>query len=351
MLAASLTPQGQVGDGESRSPAISSDGQFVAFESLAFDLAANDNNGTSDIFLYSLQDGSLRRVSVNAENEEGDGPSYNPDLSADGSFVAFQSAAENLWEHDSNSKSDIFIYYRDGNNQIHVDRASVAEAGGQANDNSGYPSISADGRFVTYSSFASNLAGGEIYGSNLDIYLYDRQESVTERISADPIGQEPDGASVNPDISADGRVISFDSTATNLVSDDTNSRVDVFVRDRMPPVELTINYPVGTPGSFFTVSGSRFLAESNVSLVVNGTNLGNVTSDSNGEFVIILATDAADPGVYILHAAAGTLEGGVVFILDQNSTERPQEAQGAIFNIPPGIAYTHFSSIPVMVGN
>jgi Tol biopolymer transport system component len=350
MTAVSLTAQGQVGDGESRNPSISGDGRFVAFESLATDLAANDGNNASDIFLYSRQSGSLERVSINPDNEEGNGHSYNPDLSVDGRFVVFQSQAENLWAFDSNNKSDIFVYYRDGNNQIQVERASAAEGGGQANDDSSYPSISADGRFVTFSSFASNLAGGEIYGTNLDIYVYDRQSDVVERISADPLGQEPDGASVNPDISADGRFVSFDSTASNLVNDDTNSRVDVFIRDRRPPVDLTINYSDGMPGSFFTVNGSRFLPDSNVSLIVNGTDLGTVVSDPNGDFTIILTTDDADLGGYILSAAAGTLEGTVVFVLDQNSAERPQEAQGTIFNIPPGIAYTNFNSMPVTFG-
>jgi hypothetical protein len=227
----------------------------------------------------------------------------------------------------------------------------VAEDGGQSNGDSGHPAISADGRFVAFSSFASNLAGGEIYGSNLDIYVYSRETGSVERVSADLLGQEPDGASVNPDISADGRFVSFDSTASNVVDDDANNHVDVFVRDRVPPVSMTINYPNGTPGSYFTVTGSRFQPDSSVSLTVNGTNLGNVTSDSSGNFTVILATDSADPGGYILNASAGTLEGIVVFALDPNAVERPQETQGTIFNIPAGIAYTNFNSMPVIVGN
>ena len=353
MTAVSLTSGGQTGNGESRNPAVSGDGQLVAFESVATDLVANDNNNASDIFRYSLQSGSLERVSVNAANEEGDGHSYEPDLSADGSFVVFQSQAENLGEGDSNEKSDIFVYSRNGNNQILIERVnlSAADGGGQANDHSGSPAISADGRYVTFSSYANNLAGGEIYGNYLDIYLFDRQSDTIERISADALGQEPEGASVNPDISADGRFVSFDSTAPNLVGDDNNGRVDVFIRDRMPPVDVTINYLEGAPGSYFTVSGSLFLPDSVVSLVVNGVDLGAVTSDANGSFVILLATDNADPGGYILSASAGTLGGSVGFLLDPDSIERPQETNATMFNVPPGIAYTHFGFLPGMVGN
>jgi Tol biopolymer transport system component len=351
MTAVSMTAQGQTGDLESRNPAVSGDGQFVAFESLATDLAANDGNNASDIFLYSRQNGSLTRISINNDGEEGDSHSYKPDLSADGSAVVFQSLAENLWESDSNDKSDVFIYYHDQNNQSLIERASVADGGGQSNGDSGSASVSADGSYVVFSSFANNLAGGEIYGTNQDIYLYDRQAGAVERISADLLSQEPDGASVNPDISADGRFVSFDSIASNLVENDSNSHVDVFVRDRMPPLSVVINYAVGTPGSFFTVTGSRFLPDSMISLVINGFSLGTVTSDPVGDFTIILATDDADPGGYILNASDGTAEGVVGFALDPNSSPRSQETEGTVFIVPSGIAYTHFNSLPLIIDN
>ncbi len=351
VTAVSLTVGGQTGDGESRNPTIAGDGQSVAFESLATDLVTNDSNNASDIFLYAQQNGTLQRVSVNASDEEGNGHSFNPDLSADGSFVAFQSQSENLVSGDSNDKADIFVYYRDGSNQVQVERVSVDSEGGQSNGDSGYAAISADGRFVTFSSFANNLAGGEIYGTNLDIYLYDRQLNEMERISADSLGQEPDGASVNPDVSADGRFISFDSSATNLVNDDNNSRVDVFVRDRTPPVSLGINYSTGTPGSYFTLSGSSFLPDSNVSLEVNGFVLGTVTADENGGFTAVLATDNADLGSYLVHATIGTVDSSVGFILDANSADRPLETQATIFNVPAGIAYTFFNHLPMTIEN
>lgn len=353
MTAVSLTTGGQTGNGESRNPAVSGDGQFVAFESVATDLVADDNNNSSDVFLFSLQSGVLQRVSINAANEEGNGHSYEPDLSAGGHFVVFQSQAENLGEGDSNEKSDIFVYSRNQDDQVLIERVNLssADGGGQANGDSGSPAISADGRFVTFSSFANNLTGGEIYGNYLDIYLFDRQSDTIERISADALGQEPEGASVNPDISADGRFVSFDSIAPNLVSDDTNSRVDVFIRDRTPPVDVSINYLDGTPGSYFTVSGSRFLPDSVVSLVVNGVDLGTVTSDAAGNFTFILATDNAELGGYLLRTAAGTLGGSAGFVLSPDSVERPQETNATIFNIPPGIAYTNFSFLPGMVGN
>jgi len=110
-------------------------------------------------------------------------------------------------------------------------RVSVDSGGAQGNDDSYSPSITADGRCVAFNSAASNLVGGDTNGW-IDIFVYDRQSGTTERVSVDSDGTQVDGESHSPSISADGRYVVFESYATTLVSGDTNGDWDVFVRDR-----------------------------------------------------------------------------------------------------------------------
>jgi hypothetical protein len=115
---------------------------------------------------------------------------------------------------------------------------SVATGGAQANSISWFPSISADGRFVAFSSDSTNLVAGD---SNLspDTFLHDRSSGTTERISVSTSGMQASSAVSHPttSISADGRVVAFDSDASNLVAADANGVIDAFVRDRgVPPV-------------------------------------------------------------------------------------------------------------------
>ncbi len=112
-----------------------------------------------------------------------------------------------------------------------TERVSVDSAGVQGNSGSGVPSISADGHYVAFTSYASNLVSGDTNGQ-LDVFVHDRQSGATERVSVDSAGAQGNRESYDPSISADGRCVAFHSWATNLVSGDTNGLYDVFVHDR-----------------------------------------------------------------------------------------------------------------------
>src|SRR5439155_2117957 len=112
-----------------------------------------------------------------------------------------------------------------------TERVSVDSAGNEGSGPSIRPAISADGRFVAFESDATNLVPGDTNGS-MDVFVHDRQTGVTERVSVDSAGNEANSASRGPTISADGRFVAFWSWATNLVPGDTNGAVDVFVHDR-----------------------------------------------------------------------------------------------------------------------
>ncbi len=162
-------------------PAISADGRYVAFTSLASNLVPGDTNGVQDIFVHDRQTGKTTRVSVDSAGSEVNGISILPAISADGRYVAFTSFASNLVAGDTNGLTDIFVHDRQTGKTTKV---SVDSAGSEANGFSLLPVISADGRFVTFTSFASNLVAGDRNGVQ-DVFVHDRQTEETARVSAD----------------------------------------------------------------------------------------------------------------------------------------------------------------------
>jgi Tol biopolymer transport system component len=208
-------------------PAISADGRYVAFQSLATNLVSGDTNGFADIFVRDLQSRQTSRVSVSSSNVQGNIESEDPAISADGNLVAFTSGASNLIGVDTNGKLDIFVHDQQSGQ---TKRVSVSSGGVQGNGNSRYPSISADGRFVAFQSDASNLVSGDTNGF-ADIFVHDRQTGQTTRASISSNGIQGNGDSGIPAMSANGRYVAFESLASNMDSGDTNGTWDVYMRD------------------------------------------------------------------------------------------------------------------------
>jgi hypothetical protein len=212
---------------ETDESAISSDGRYVVFKSDASNLVSNDVNAQQDIFVYDRQTGSLERVSVSSAGVESNNSSGSPNISADGRYVVFNSFASNLVASDSNSAYDVFVHDR----QTDVtERVSLHTDGSQATGHSWASSISSDGRYVAFESDATNLVGGDS-NAQRDIFLHDRQTDTTTRISVHTDGTQSNDSSSGVAISADGLFVAFNSNATNLVAGDTNAATDVFVRN------------------------------------------------------------------------------------------------------------------------
>jgi hypothetical protein len=223
----SVDSAGSQGNSESGFPSMSSDGRYLTFHSLASNLVAGDTNGFFDVFVRDRQAGTTERVSVNSAGGQGNSHSGNPKISADGLFVAFESFALNLVPGDTNFAWDAFVRDRQSGT---TERVSIDSAGDEGDSDSGIASISGDGRFVAFESFAINLAPGDINGV-WDVFVRDRQTGKTQRVSVDSAGSEGNDGSYDPSISAAGRYIAFDSDATNLASGDSNAATDVFVHD------------------------------------------------------------------------------------------------------------------------
>jgi Tol biopolymer transport system component len=218
-------------------PSISADGRYVAFTSRASNLVPGDTYGTWDVFVHDRLTGQTTRVSVASDGTEGIGVSDHPSISADGRYVAFMSYASNLVPGDTNGWADIFVHDRLTGQTT---RVSVASDGTEGNGDSWTPSISADGRYIAFTSRASNLVPGDTNGRE-DVFVHDRLTGQTTRVSVASDGTEGNNHSVGGSISADGRYVAFDSWASNLVPGDTNGVWDVFVvvrrRQRRRPVQ------------------------------------------------------------------------------------------------------------------
>ncbi len=259
---------------------ISDDGSFVTFASYASNLVLGDTNGKLDVFVRDRVSGTTERVSISSAGHEGSGGTiyggYGPAVSAAGRYVAFCSDFTNLVDGDTNSTLDIFV--RDRLNDM-TERVSVSSAGQQGNSYSIGPAISSDGRFVAFRSWANNLVPDDTNNSS-DIFVRDRVDGVTERVSISSMGAQASGGdSIAASISADGRYVAFASSATNLVPDDTNQTRDVFVHDR--EIGKTIRVSVSSSGEQGNMTSCNYVGYQAVGISANGRFVAFDSSASN----------------------------------------------------------------------
>ncbi len=215
-------------DGSSSFPRISGDGRWVVYVSQATNLVPEDTNEASDIFLYDRDTGATRRVSVNFFGDQGNGNSKSPTISDDGSTVAFVSAATNLIDENPGTAEQVYVHGV-GNGETEI--VSVSSAGTPANGNCFLPDLSADGSIVAFKSEGSNLVSPDTNGVP-DVFVHTRGDGETVRISVDDFGNESNGLSGGPAISDDGRYVAFVSFSSSFDPIDGNGFSDVFVVDR-----------------------------------------------------------------------------------------------------------------------
>src|SRR4028118_584161 len=295
----SLDSAGNQANDGSDSASISPDGRFVAFDSRASNLVPGDTNNINDIFVRDTLTNTTTRVSVDSAGNQGNGMSFfrSPSTAADGLFVPFNPTAATLVPGDTNSSTDMFV--RDTLTNT-TTRVSVDSAGNQGNDDSSSsPSISPDGRFVAFFSSASNLVPGDT-NRYPDIFVRDTLTNTTTRVSVNSAGNQRNFGSYEPSISADGRFVAFSSFASNVVPA-IDSR-DIFVRDTLTNTTTNLSIDsAGNPGEAFNPSISadgRFVAfDSFSSNIVPGqtNNTRNVfVVDTSSTPNVINGTDSND---------------------------------------------------------
>jgi Tol biopolymer transport system component len=200
----------------------------VAFYSDATNLVPNDTNGWTDVFVHDRKTGQTERVNLGPGGAQADDNGYQPAISRHGRYVAFSSSATNLLPGGDRG-AESAIYVRDRLSKT-TELVSAGLGGGVPNGGSGDPSISGDGRYVAFDSAARNLVPGDDNGA-LDVFVRDRLARRTERVSVTTAGRQANGDSFAVTISADSRVVAFGSGATDLVAHDTNGVNDVFVHE------------------------------------------------------------------------------------------------------------------------
>jgi Tol biopolymer transport system component len=246
-------PGGAAANGASRNPRISADGRYIVFESIANTLVADDTNQAIDVFRRDRLTGATVRISVATGGAQAGGDSFDPRISDDGNRIAFTSKAFDLVAGDANGASDIFVRDIAAGTTA---RVSVSAIGADADLASTEPAISGDGRFVAFTSAATNLVAGDTNGV-ADIFARDLVTGTTSRVSVSSTGGQADKASSGASLSRNGQLVSFLSSATTLVAGASGTQV--YVRDTQA---LTTTRPL-TPGTmtWARLSGDgRYLA-------------------------------------------------------------------------------------------
>lgn len=316
---------------------ISADGRYLAFATDTA-LVPDDSNDKFDVYVLDRNGSTYERVSVSSSGQQGNdhsGYRYSfdrgaPVISADGRYVAFYTVADNLVPNDTNYPYwDVVVHDRVQHTTTLV---SVSSSGEQANERSEFPAISADGRYIAFASWADNLIAGS--NGRFHIYVRDQIAATTEIVSVASDGSQGDNQSYAPSISADGRLITFHSHASNLVTNDNNYRPDVFVHDRSSHVtELVSADNAGQVGNGYSTNPSisddgRFVAfQSNANFLpgyvpsgiyvrdrqnasMERVSANNLEEDlggdypprisGNGRFVSFFSTaDYFNPGIYV----------------------------------------------------
>lgn len=281
----------QAESGDSVSPAISADGRYVAFQTSADDLVPCDDNHRSDILIRDVEAGTTSRASVGTYACESNGNSFNPSISDDGRYVVFDSEADNLldWtgKEDNNGKQDVFIHDTE---LLTTERVSVSSSGAEGNERSGGygAGLSSDGKYVTFTSYATNLVTDD-YNKTYDVFVRDRKARKTTLESRGHHWEQGNKASGPSSISSDGRYVAFASDNDNLVANDDNGRRDIFVRDYLWPGPLvrSIDPPSGLieGGTKVTLIGANF--NSGTQIFFDGIRATGVTVIHSGKMTCV----------------------------------------------------------------
>lgn len=271
-------------------PVWSPDGTRIAFSSYASDLVAGDGNGTSDVFVLTLATGEITRVSTDGLGGESDGDSRSVVFSPDGAKIAFVSTADDLVAGDGNGVADVFV--KDLTTGA-VTRVSTDAGGNGGNDASSDPVFSADGGSVLFTSSASDLVSGDSNGVG-DVFVKNLATGAIEIVSATTGGAASDGDSFSVAVSSDGEHVAFVSMAGDLATGATAGTGQVYVKTLAGTAATTpaLNATVADTGSGAdtTVSGRFYFTDADVGDA--HTLLVTPNAGSHGTLTATIVTDS-----------------------------------------------------------
>ncbi len=289
------------GNGTSSSPAISADGRFLAFASDADDLVAGDQNNVSDVYLYDRETGTTTLVSRSlAGDRSGNNSSISPVISADGRFVAYTSRANDLVpEADPNNNFDVFLWDRITGNTTLLSTTGERSGSGA----SIAPSISDDGSVVAFASDAPNLAANDANGE-MDVFVWTAGATVPSLVSASNAGSG-NGFSFPPQVSGNGQFLVFASEASNLVPGDNNGSPDVFLWSRATQATRLVSRAVGSTSASNGFSFAPVISSDGLTVAYASTSSDLAAADTNND-VDVFVWDAVSGTNRLISRGAGS---------------------------------------------
>jgi len=269
----SSSSSGAPGNQATWSGSISGDGRFVAFESYASNFVAGDTNGDRDIYLKNVVTGEVKLVSTRTGADAGTyAEAWGASVSYDGRYVAFSSAASNLVANDTNESGDIFVkdLLTGELKLVSTDSDGVQGNYGASGDGSGGAKISADGRHVVFTSWSDNLAGDN--DGRMDVFVKNLDTGELVNVTGNS-GIAWYGAAKVGDISADGRYVLF-QTGEHMLDDDWNGSQSIYWKDLQTGelARVCVGYPVGEQSMAMSGDGRYVVFSTSQSLVDADTN-------------------------------------------------------------------------------
>ncbi len=290
----------------SQSPAVSASGRWVAFESAADNLVPGDQNSLSDVFLRDRRNVTTKRISVSAGGAEGDGASSQASISGDGRWIAFSSSATNLVPGATGGLGNVYLYDRTSGALQRISNALGSANGG--NDNSSEPRLSSDGSVVVFTSGASNLVSGD--GAKVDVFMYRLSTGALTRVSARTDGADPGGDARAGAASAGGAFVTFTSTANDLVSGD-GGHSDVFVRDTAANQIARVSV-TSAGGEANSDSALSSISADGCQIAFDSTASNLVFGDDGSKAVKVFVRDRCAGSTEFASLSNGSAQGGVL---------------------------------------
>jgi len=286
---------------------VSDDGHLVAFSTAANNLDPNDATGGIDVYLKNLTTGALTLVSKETGGSaDGTFDSFQPTITGDGQYVIYSSWADELVAGDGNGNQDIFIYkISDGT----TTRASLNTGGGEAMGGNSYePGVSSDGRFIVFQSDATNLGGGADSGTFSDVFLRDTLTDTTVKVTEKAGGGESDNGSFSPSVSDDGRYVVFHSYATDLMgfNDPDGMNGDIFVKDMLTGNVRALSKALGRDPTGLDTHNAHISGDGKMIMFISGDSdlLNTKTTSMHDVFI------ASNPFLTDANGGSDLIDGG-----------------------------------------
>ena len=328
---ASTSDTGTKGNGTSLNPSLSADGITVAFQSFATNLDPADRSRSSDIYVKDLASGNIVLASTSDTGTKGNGTNFNPSLSADGTTVAFASQATNLDPADTDANIDVYVKHLSSGEIV---LASTSDTGIKGNGSSFNPSLSADGSTVAFDSLATNLDPADSE-SFFDVYVKDLVSADIVLASTSDAGVKGQGSL--PSLSADGTMVAFQSNATNLDPADSDPLFDIYVKNvRSGDIVLVSTSAAGAKTNGSSFAPSLAADGTTVAFDSQATNLDPHDPDpisdvyvkelTSGHVVLASTSDTGAKGNGISFDAALSRDGSAVTFTSQATNLDPADS-------------------------